>query len=222
MVAIVDTFNRAASTTTLNGPGAPVVWTIVQGTWGITADGKAYSITQASNDCAVLDTGTAAIDVSCVVDFAPADYWGLVVAYVDVDNYFNVSVNQIGDTYFGQRVAGVDTVFAGIGIIPDGSVLRITRPEGSGTWRLYVNGVQTGSTYTGWGSLASATKAGMRFTTDSPGDVLCRWDDFTYLEETTPPSSPPNLRTTPTGVAWDASTDNVAVVAYEVTVSGPI
>ena len=175
-VTTTDTFDRTASTTTLNGTGAPWTWTAHQGTWGITAEGKAYSVTQAVEDCATFDTTTANMDVSAVVDFAPADYWTMVAAYVDANNYFAVSVNQSGDTYFGKRVAGVDNVFAGLGIIPDGAVLRIVR-SGS-TWTLYVNGTAHGP-YTGHGELSTATRAGMRVGTDSPGDVLLRWDNFT-------------------------------------------
>lgn len=174
--ASVDTFTRTASTSVIGSHPTAGAYTAVQGTWGITADGKAYCSSGVDNDRLTVDSGTINWDISARITIVPDGYWGLMAGYNSADNAWRVEVTPSGSLSVVRRVAGAQTqpFNTANGVIVTGDVIGMKRTGGN-VVTIYQNGIQL------WQSPVDPVLAfslvGFKYGT-AAGNVALRWDDF--------------------------------------------
>lgn len=104
--AVVDSFDRADSTSTLGTADSGQTWTAYSGTWGISSN-QAYLVSTTAQAFAGVNAGISDVDMSCNVTLsatlARADC-GLVVRAIDNNNYILVVLNRLGGTGLGNSI----------------------------------------------------------------------------------------------------------------------
>lgn len=86
---VSDTFTRANSTTTLGSTDTGQAWTAQVGTWGISSN-AAYVATGPGLNKATVETGLTACTVAVAISGATVTSRGLVLRWVDTNNYLTV------------------------------------------------------------------------------------------------------------------------------------
>lgn len=166
-VLVADSFDRSNSTTSIGNADSGQTWTnsaVDANALGIS--GNAAYNSAATMATAVIDSGTATVDISIVVRTF-ADYMGFVFRFTDSNNYclgefqnathkFVVFGKASGSAFGGTSVAGY--YIASMPTFANGDTLRIV--VSGTTVTLYINGTSSGSlTIT---QNASATKHGIK------------------------------------------------------------
>lgn len=174
---LVDTFARTASTTTMGSFPGRSAYTPLQGTWGITADQKAYAVTANDYDIVVTESGTINWDISMTVERVANGDQGLVGAVVDSSTFFLVEVNGTGSIYFGKFVADTPTGYylSAANAVVNGDVVRMRRTGGNQI-AVFINGTllhQTGANEPG----LQNTRVGLRHGASAAG-IPIRFPDF--------------------------------------------
>ena len=176
-VSITDSFNRTDSAT-LGTADTGETWTSSAGSSGVfgISTNKAYMSTPQANSVAVLDTGITNYSVGATFT-GTEDEWGLVLRYVDSNNYLLVSFDSQYWHRITTRIASTNTdrVSQGTTTISDGTLVRVDVVGNAVT--VYMNGIET-LTYDLAGALSTGTKVGI-FSSSSTNN---RWDDF-YVTE---------------------------------------
>ena len=176
-VSITDSFNRTDSAT-LGTADTGETWTSSAGSSGVfgISSNKAYVSSPQANSVAVLDTGITNYSVGATFTGTTGE-WGLVLRYVDSNNYLLVSFASQYWHRIRTRIASTNTavVEKGFTTISDGTLVRVDVVGNAVT--VYMNGIET-LTYDLAGALSTGTKVGI-FSSSSTSN---RWDDF-YVTE---------------------------------------
>lgn len=178
-VTISDNFDRTANATTLNGVGAPASWIAQQGTWGITADGKAYSVTANDSDTATVDLSKINFDISAVLTRATSGWTGLVGGYESNFNTFILEIDGGSNLTVNKRLTGLAhaTLFS-LAAIAAEATIRFTRTGGN-RLTVFVNGTQVWQSEPVHNDL-QYTRVGIRHGSGAAG-VPLRWDNFVAI-----------------------------------------
>ena len=137
-ILVRDSFNRPDSATTLGSADSGQAWTPAVGTWGISSD-QAYLASATAQAVAVIDAGRANLKLTCTATPSPTASrgdLGVVIRYIDSNNYLLVAFHAIGSTapiQLYKRDAGAFV-----------SLAALAAPD-------LTNGVPYGVTITAWG-----------------------------------------------------------------------
>jgi hypothetical protein len=145
VTARYDDFNRADSNTSLGTPsdGGAGYTVLGSGTWGI-ASNKAYQVTNAIGaTLAVLDWGTADVDVSLTFPVVSASAFGLAFRVTDANNYWFVkntgSAWQL-HLFLSGGDQGADPNAYSAAAVNGDTVRVVASGTGTGAILVYVNG----------------------------------------------------------------------------------
>lgn len=201
MTEVLDTFDRANSTTSLGTSDSGHAWTARNGTWGISSN-AGYSVDDGDNVIATVDCGETDQTVSVTLSTMPggSDFAGVCARWTDNSHYYladagggngTLRLFLVNGNYF-QLGSGIS------GAVAAGDVITL---EVIGTSvRALVNGVEkiavTDST------LATGTNAGLR--AGLAGDA--RYNNFSVNEEAGPTDFTLNPSSDVTVNGWTTNT----------------
>lgn len=176
---LVDTFNRADSTSVLGTTSdGTATWVTQTGTWGISSN-KAYQSSATGGDLmATVDAGVSdgilQVTLATIPTSLASKRPALLFWYQNTTNFFMFQATPGGYTVW-QVVGGTATVEGSISTTPaSGDVVKV-RLSGH-TIDYYLNGTH-GGTHTN-ASYGTATKHGLY---TSSADTSTRFDDFSLL-----------------------------------------
>lgn len=115
-VSINDTFTRASNATSLGVATSGQSWVAAVGTWGITSN-TAYISTPVANAANVAYIGAGKSDgtfqVTATDSISPNDNAGIILRWVDANNYINLTLDGFSNIALLQKVvAGAATTVA--------------------------------------------------------------------------------------------------------------
>lgn len=169
-VVIKDSFNRADNATSLGSTETGQAWQPLNGTWGI-SNGKAYSVSDNSDDICVFDVGKSDFSITCTFNCQTNGtnlrVINLIFRVLDAGNFLMTRENQ-GALELYKRVGGSFTQLASTpyGLL-DNTDYTLTVLCSGNQINVYINGGAAKIAYTLSGSesaFASYTKAGLRLT----------------------------------------------------------
>lgn len=144
MTARFDDFNRADSNTSLGTPSdAGAGYTILGGGTWVIASNKAYQVTGGIGaTLAVLDWGTADVDISLTLPVVSAAALGLAFRVTDINNYwFVANTGTVWELHLfttGSEVVDPNKYTAAAA---NGDIVRVvTSGTGTGAIQVYING----------------------------------------------------------------------------------
>ncbi len=178
-----DNFDRAASFNVMGKTLQGRAWIAKKGTWGIDGTGRGYSSTSADDDTVVIETGKGDVDIQVTNPNAPATdtWWGLVVNYVDQNNYWMVEIQPNGALTLLRKKSGSNVTLLDLPAnTTAGQVIRV-RKTGGNQFTLFRNGTQVGQTNTEQTDFAKATQHGFRHGSRN-GTKSIRWDNFSISD----------------------------------------
>lgn len=196
---IADSFNRADNPTSLgstdgSGTSDPVAWSQDIGTWGINTN-KAFHTATLVVGAATVQSGHSNVDVRATfgssVSGVGGGLLGVVLRFIDSNNYLSVYCNSSGSVTIEKRVAGVSTslIVFGSAAFTTSDVMRVTVINNLIT--VYKNGVVLGNIVDS--ALRSGTRVGLYsnhtnllmdvfevYTVDAPAELAT--DSFNRLD----------------------------------------
>lgn len=197
-ITLWDSFARADATASLASADVGGAWVVNAGTWGIIGN-QAYTSAAAAGSIATIDSGIADILASLTIAVLPgANSCGLVVRYVDANNYWTAQVFN-GNLYLVRLAAGVQTNVLGPYAAATGDIIQVRADANQLT--LYQNGVVKGQVITD-ATNQTATKHGLFV----GNNTAARLDNFSVVSLRKPSTLTYLYRAT----VWDQLIGDVA------------
>ena len=175
-VAIIDSFTRADSASSLGNTDTGQTWTPTVGTWGISSNQAYLPTSGAATNFAVLDLGSGSQVVQFTLAGTPVDGMGITFRFQDSSNYWQVfRSSSFGTWNIYKTISGTPTFVSNTGTT-DTNAGAIVRVETNGTTiNVYVDG-NLGANITD-SALQTATKVGILGASTVAG-TSARWDNF--------------------------------------------
>lgn len=178
-LAVLDSFDRADSLTSLGSADTGQVWTAHAGTWGISGS-TAYIASSVSDAAATVDTGTPdgliSLDLTTGTSIVNGIYCGIDFRTTDATNRLFARLRETGHVELYKQVAGTYTSLgsAVVAVAVNTTYRLAVRLVGSSI-KVLVDGVELLSVTETFNN--TVTHHGL--TGHSAGDSLAvRWDNF--------------------------------------------
>jgi hypothetical protein len=173
--AMVDSFNRADSSTTLGNTDTGQPWTYPAGTWGITSSSVAYTqVLGAQESVAIINANKQDMRAQFVISaFANSAGLGAIARFSDINNYYLVDTSGSSLILY-KKVAGTFTQLASGGTTVPGDTIGIN-VQGT-TIQALKNGVVILTATDS--SVPPGTYVGMRNGESGAGPGTARYDSF--------------------------------------------
>lgn len=154
---ILDTFSRADNASSLGSAETGQAWTARVGTWGVSG-GKAYQPGGTSEALASLNSGAS--DYTATVDVTWQNAEGLLLRYVDTNNYLFADIHSTGARLV-RKLTGSTSVLATGAFTPVAGTTYVLRARVVGSQvTVWVDGVERISTTDS--NFLTSTRQGLR------------------------------------------------------------